>query len=173
MHPIYSAYLRHNLSSVAAMSALLLAGIAAMIWKLPLLMFGDDTAIMYIIPAAVVTLSSADMLRKRIFSGRKKLRKFLSTITPEQNARVLAEFRYNQSGEVLAGDFLILLFRQFEFIKADTLKITATDSRASVSGVDYSGRSDEWYLDDEEVIQKLRLLLREKRRCVVCEGERR
>lgn len=172
MHPIYSAFIKRNLFSIIAMSLLMIIGIAVIAINLPRLLNGNDRAIMYLIPAAVITLSSADILRKRIFSSKKKLKRFLSQITPEQNARLLAEFRYNPNGEVLAGDVLILLNKRLEFIDVETLTLIAKGDAVIAGGLDYTGRYDDWYLTDEDVIQKIRLFFIDSRRSVVCEGGR-
>lgn len=173
MHPIYSAFIKRHLFSTVIIFIMFIAGVTAMIWSLSLLSNGGDSAIIYLIPAAIMTLSAADVLRNRFFKSRKKLKNFLSKITPEQNARILAEFRPNPGGEILAGDFLILLGRQMEFIRADSLSISSAGGRTSVSGCDINERYDDWFIDDEDVIRQVRRLIHDRRRSVVCAGGRR
>lgn len=174
MHPIYSAFLRHHLTSTVVMFLVLISGITIIIscfW-----FYNEtrvDSALFFLLLFIIVTMSVADILRNRFFTSKKRLKIFLSKITPEQNARMLAEFRYNSCGEVLAGDFLILLNKRPQFIIADTLTITTIGDKASVSGFDINGRSDNWTIEDESIIEKLRLRIRDKKRSVVCEGGRR
>ncbi|MGN0649511.1 MAG: hypothetical protein ACI4KM_03670 [Oscillospiraceae bacterium] len=173
MHPIYSAFLKHHLTSTVMMFVFLIAGIVAIATSAALISDGRDTAVMYLIPSIITTVSFADLLRNRFFTSKKRLNKFLSHITPQQNARMLAEFRYEKSGEIIAGDFLILLTKRPEFIVTDSITLIMKDGDVGIDGTDYSGRLYAGYIEDKMTIDKLKTVISSKRRSVICEGGRR